>query len=84
MKKMILIAVLCLVFAGCQDVTLRGQAMSAAENSTLHAFEAHKRFVEADGKPVWAGLYLKENAVQWRSFVRAAKKSPDWGKELDK
>ena len=80
MKKILLVLVMCLAAAGCQDVTLRGQAMTAAETSTLHAFEAHKRYT----KDPAAGKYLKLNAEQWRHFVRSAKRDNAWGQELDR
>ena len=80
MKKILASIILLALMAGCQDVTLRGQAMSAAENSAIHAFEAHKRWdCRSECK-----AYKKLNAEQWRWFVRAAKRDNAWGVELDR
>lgn len=70
------------LLAGCGNVYLHGEALTAAETSTLDAWQAVQR-VDADTTaPSWQKAYLTENFVQWRYFVRAAKRDLGWGPKL--
>ena len=71
-----------LVFAsGCGNVYLQGEAMVAAQQSSLDAYQAVQRADTA--QPETLKAYLAENFKQWRSFVRAAKKDMTWGPKLE-
>ena len=68
--------------AGCGNVYLKGEALTAAETSTLDAYQAAQR---ADAEPntsAWEKAYLTENFKQWRYFVRSARKDLVWGPKL--
>lgn len=84
---------LCLVLlvagllAGCGNVTLKGEALTAAETSAMDAYQAVQR---ADAEPTsqpatpsWEQAYLQENFKQWRFFVRSARKDLTWGPKLE-
>ena len=76
------LVVLCLT--GCGNVYLRGEALTAAETSTLAAYQAVQRSapqLEPDC-PAWLRAYLQENFKQWRFFVRSARKDEAWGPRL--
>ena len=68
--------------AGCGNVYLRGEALTAAETSTLDAYQAVQRAGAEPGTPVWQRAYLAENFKQWRYFVRSARKDLVWGPKL--
>jgi len=65
---------------GCGNVSLRGEGLTAAETSAIHAYEAACR---AEAEPSWQRVYLLENFKQWRSFVRSARNDPSWGPVLE-
>jgi len=71
-----------LTVAGCGNVTLKGDSMTAAETSTLDAFNASQRAGADPNMPHWAQVYLDENFKQWRCFVWSAKKDVTWGPKL--
>jgi hypothetical protein len=76
----------CLVAAGCGNVSLKGEAMTACEQSALDAYQAVKRVDTPTTQPAgqsWVRPYLTENFKQWRYFVRAAKNDPAWGPKLE-
>jgi len=78
-----LLVVLCV--AGCGNVYLRGEALTAVETSALDAYQAVERAgaqCESDC-PAWLRAYLQENFKQWRFFVRAARKDETWGPKLE-
>ena len=80
---------------GCGNVYLRGEALTAAETSTLDAYQALQRVDPcpscADPATVttqpavepWVKAYLTENFKQWRFFVRSARKDLTWGPKLE-
>ena len=72
----------CLIAPGCGNVTLKGAALTAAEVSTGDAYNAAQRWAEDPGLPFAVQAYLDENFIQWRCFVRSARKSDTWGPEL--
>lgn len=80
---------------GCGNVYLRGEAMTAAETSTLDAYGALQRVdpcpscvdpaattTQPSVEP-WVKAYLAENFKQWRFFVRSARKDLTWGPKLE-
>jgi hypothetical protein len=71
-----------LTVAGCGNVTLKGDSMTAAEMSTLDAFNASQRAGADPNIPHWTQVYLDENFKQWRCFVWSAKKDVTWGPKL--
>ena len=71
-----------LTVAGCGNVTLKGDSMTAAEMSTLDAFNASQRAGADPNMPHWTQVYLDENFKQWRCFVWSAKKDVTWGPKL--
>ena len=73
-------ALVLLCLAGCGNVYLRGEALTAAETSAMDAFGAAQR---AEAEPAWQKAYLQENFKQWRSFVRSARKDEAWGPKLE-
>ena len=74
------LAVLCL--AGCGNVYLRGEALTAAETSAMDAWQAAQRGAAEPATPAWEKAYLEENFKQWRFFVRSARKDEAWGPKL--
>lgn len=85
MKQLILALVLVsvVVLAGCGNVTLRGEAMTAAQTSTMDAYQAVQRAQIDAATPAWENAYLQENFKQWRFFVRSANKNDQWGPKLE-
>ena len=78
----LLAVVLCA--AGCGNVYLKGDALTAAETSTMDAYQAAQRSGgTATTQPTWEQSYLVENFRQWRSFVRSANKDLTWGPKLE-
>jgi hypothetical protein len=71
-----------LTVAGCGNVTLKGDSMTAAEVSTLDAYNASQRAGADPNMPHWTQVYLDENFKQWRCFVWSAKKDVTWGPKL--
>ncbi len=70
------------VTAGCGNVYLKGDALTAAETSTLDACNAANRATADPNTPAWERAYLVENCRQWRDFVRSAHKDPNWGPRI--
>ena len=86
-KTMVLILVacgLCLVayLPGCGNVSLQGEAMTAAQQSSQDAATAVQRANADPATPAWVRAYLLEDAKQWRSYVRSANKQANWGPAL--
>ena len=57
----VLALILCVYLAGCGNVSLSGDAMIAAQQSAMDAYQAS---VRADGDattPAWERVYLQEN-----------------------
>lgn len=70
--------------AGCGNVYLKGDALTAAESSTMDAYQAAQRSgATATTQPTWQQSYLVENFKQWRFFVRSAHKDLTWGPKLE-
>jgi hypothetical protein len=74
--------ILCLL-AGCGNVSLSGDAMTAAQQSTMDAYQSVTRANSEPATPAWEKAYLTENFKQWRSYVRSAIKNATWGPLLD-
>ena len=72
-----------LACAGCGNVTLKGDALTAAENSTMDAYQAVQRANIDPATPAWEKAYLCENFKQWRFYVQSARKDLSWGPKLD-
>lgn len=85
MRRMVMCSVLLLavMLAGCGSVYLTGEAATAAEVSTMDAYQAYQRATTQPESVAWQREYLRENFCQWRLFVRAARKDLDWGPRLD-
>jgi ABC-type cobalamin transport system ATPase subunit len=81
MAVLVLAAVILMV-AGCGNVYLKGEALTAAETSTLDAYQAVQRGNADAATPGWEKAYLTENFKQWRFFVRSARKDLVWGPKL--
>lgn len=80
-----IVVVICLVafmMAGCGNVSLSGEALTAAQQSTMDAYQAVQRADADPATPAWQKAYLSENFLQWRSFVRSAHKDMNWGPKL--
>jgi hypothetical protein len=69
--------------AGCGNVYLQGDGLTAAETSTLDAYQAVQRADAEPATPAWEKAYLTENFKQWRFFVRSARKDLAWGPKLE-
>ena len=89
-KKIVLVLMLLVVLVsvgllpGCGNVYLKGDALTAAETSTLDAYQAVQRSeAAATTQPTWEQSYLMENFKQWRFFVRSALKDTAWGPRLE-
>ena len=83
MKRMVMVLLVFLtvcLLAGCGNVYLQGDAMTAAQSSTMDAYGFYQR-VDGNSQPL-AKAYALENATQWRWFVRSALKSTTWGPAL--
>lgn len=86
MRSFLIVAMaVLLVFAmaGCGSVYLRGDAATAAETSTMDAYQAYQRATTQPDSVAWQKAYLQENFCQWRWFVRSARKDMAWGPKLD-
>ena len=87
MKKLaIWVAVLAVLsLAGCGNVYLRGEALTAAEISAMDAYQAVQRTdpQREPDCPAWLRAYLTEDFKQWRFFVRSARKDEAWGPRLE-
>ena len=87
MRTIVLILLAGIMLAGCGNVTLSGEAMTAAERSALDAYQAQARYTAATSRPAtdptWTAVYLRENYKQWRFFVQSAKKDLAWGPKLE-
>lgn len=68
--------------AGCGNVSLKGEALTAAETSAMDAYQAAQRVQAEPSAPSWVRVYLAENYKQWRFFVQSAHKDLTWGPEL--
>ena len=79
----VIVVLLTICLAGCGNVYLTGEALTAAETSALDAYNACQRGANDANVPFWTKAYLTENAGQWRSFVRAAKKDESWGPKVE-
>jgi hypothetical protein len=77
----VVVLAVCLL-AGCGNVYLAGDAMTAATCSTVDAFDFAARVRGDANLPRVVSLYADENASQWRSFVRSARKDMSWGPKL--
>ena len=77
-----ILCLLALALTGCGNVYLRGEAMTAAEVSTLDAYGAALRAAADPETPAWAKAYTAENFWQWRLLVRSGKKNDVWGPKL--
>ena len=83
MKKCLAIVLISmLLLGGCGNVYLRGQALTSAETSTVHAYIAVQKAEADPNTPSVITAYLRENFEQWRSFVRSARKDTNWGPML--
>ena len=71
--------ILCVYLAGCGNVSLTGDAMIAAQQSAMDAYQASVRADTDATTPAWERMYLQENFKQWRSYVRSANKNATWG-----
>jgi hypothetical protein len=69
--------------AGCGNVYLKGDGLTAAETSALDAYQAVQRAEKEPVTPDWERAYLTENFKQWRFFVRSARKDLAWGPKLE-
>ena len=79
------LCVLCVVIVsitGCGNVYLKGDALTAAETSTMDAYQAADRSAKDPNVPPWLTIYQQENFKQWRFFVRSANKDPNWGPKI--
>ena len=83
MRHVLMLLVLTGLLAGCGNVYLRGEALTAAETSAMDAFEANRRLASDPNAPLWTKAYLTENFKQWRFFVRSARKDLAWGPKLE-
>jgi hypothetical protein len=86
MMAVLLAALACVALggAGCGNVYLQGDAATAAETSTLDAYQAAQRSgATTTSQPSWEQSYFVENFKQWRFFVRSARKDLSWGPKLE-
>ena len=79
---LVMIVGLMAMLAGCGNVTLKGDAMTAAQQSTMDAYQAVQRADADPASPAWEKAYLQENFKQWRFYVRSANKDANWGPKL--
>ena len=79
---LVMIVGLMAMLAGCGNVTLQGDAMTAAQQSSQDSATAIQRANADPATPAWVKAYLLEDARQWRSFVRSANKQANWGPTL--
>jgi hypothetical protein len=80
MTKWLVVFVLAFLVAGCGNVYLQGDAMTAVESSTLDAYGFYQR-VDGNALP-FVKAYAAENVQQWRWFARSAKNDLAWGPKL--
>lgn len=86
MRRIVLtlvVLVFLLAVPGCGNVYLKGDALTAAETSTIDAYQASQRATAEPATPAWEKAYLEENFKQWRLFVRSARKDLTWGPKLE-
>ena len=84
MKAWMLVLMAMVIFvAGCGNVSLQGEALTAAETSTMDAYQAVQRAQADPAMPSWETAYLQENFKQWRFFVRSVRKDLTWGPKLE-
>ncbi len=81
MVAMVLLAML-VTLAGCGNVYLSGDGLTAAQQSTMDAYQAVQRADADPDTPATLRIYLSENFKQWRFFVRSAVKDLNWGPKL--
>ena len=82
----VLLALSCVAvlgIAGCGNVSLQGEALTAAETSAMDAYQAVQRAQADPATPSWENAYLAENFKQWRFFVRSARKDLTWGPKME-
>lgn len=79
----VIVLVAACLMAGCGNVYLKGDALTAAEASTMDAHQAVQRASAEPATPAWEKAYLQENFKQWRLFVRSARKDLAWGPKLE-
>jgi predicted aminopeptidase len=82
---MLLVALSCVAVlgvAGCGNVYLSGDGLTAAQQSTMDAYQAVQRADADPATPATLRVYLSENFKQWRFFVRSAVKDLNWGPKL--
>ena len=86
MRKAMLVVLLLasvVMLAGCGNVSITGDALTAAQQSTMDAYQAAQRSgATTSTQPSWEQSYLTENFLQWRFFVRSAVKDTTWGPKL--
>jgi len=80
---MLVLMAMVIFVAGCGNVSLQGEALTAAETSTMDAYQAVQRADAEPATPSWEKAYLTENFLQWRFFVRSARKDLNWGPRLE-
>ncbi len=70
----IVVAAVMLACSGCNTVWVRGEALTALENSAVQA-EVAARLAENDAAvPVGVRRYLRADADSWAAFVSAARR----------
>lgn len=79
---MLVVVLVAVVLPGCGNVSLQGDAMTAAQNSAMNAYQADIRAEKDPTVPAWLKAYLAEDFKQWRFFVRSANKDLTWGPKL--
>ena len=80
---MFVIVLAALVLPGCGNVSLQGDALTAAQASAMNAYQADLRAEKDATVPPWLKAYLAEDFKQWRYFVRSANKDLTWGPKLE-
>lgn len=85
MRRVLIFSVclLAVCLAGCGNVQLKGEALTAAETSTVDAYNALQRATTQPDSGWIERAYLEENFRQWRWFVRSARKDTTWGPKLE-
>ena len=76
----LILLALAMCVGGCGNVYLYGDALTAAQSSTMDAYGFWQR-VDGNAQP-FSKAYAAENVTQWRWFVRAAMKNATWGPKL--
>jgi hypothetical protein len=80
---MLVIVLAAVVLPGCGNVSLQGDALTAAQASAMNAYQAQARVEKDPATPPWVKAYMAENFKQWRFFVRSAVKDLTWGPKLE-